>query len=113
MRLLHTDTITPTKHRVYSIHFMPSTLTEEDLSKGILVEDYPEPAIIPYKTAIMYINPVTKEVWYEYTDRPLTADEEIANLKAQLTEQEARARNKEADDMAFQDFIIKEILGGM
>jgi hypothetical protein len=33
------------------------------------------------KNPVLYCNPQTKEVWYEYEDRPLTPEEEIQQLK--------------------------------
>lgn len=36
--------------------------------------------------AVLYINPTTKEMWYEYADRPLTLEERIQQLERALLE---------------------------
>lgn len=33
------------------------------------------------KAGELFINPSTKEMWYEYADRPLTTEEELHNVK--------------------------------
>ncbi|PIC05481.1 hypothetical protein CS060_04175 [Anoxybacillus flavithermus] len=52
--------------------------TEEELRQiGALVEDIPEPEQVEGKTPVMYYNPQTNSVYYEYIDRPLTPEEEL------------------------------------
>ena len=63
--------------------------TQEELEQeGILVESIPEPQQIKGKSAVLYCNPATKELWHEYEDIPKTKEqlqaEEITNLKTQL-----------------------------
>jgi len=76
-----------TKSPVQSIHHMPDDpvygLTEEQKAEGIRVEGG-LPADLPYmigKNSQLYVNLVTGELWYEYTDRPLTQDEKIQQLQ--------------------------------
>ncbi|EMT54219.1 hypothetical protein I532_01395 [Brevibacillus borstelensis AK1] len=78
---------TETKAVVYFTHRMPFDeiygLTEEELSKGILVEEVPDPEDNG-KEPTLYINPETLEMWYEYKDLPLTPEERINQLETQL-----------------------------
>ena len=72
---------TSTRARVIGEHHMPELLTQEELSKGILVESLPPIIQQAGKIEQLYINPTTNELWYEYVDRPLTEKEEIEKLK--------------------------------
>ncbi|WDU84192.1 hypothetical protein [Caloramator sp. Dgby_cultured_2] len=72
------------KYRVGFIHNFPFHpqhglgKTQEELEQeGILIEELPEPQQIEGKIAVLYCNPVTKDVWYEYEDRPLTKEEQL------------------------------------
>lgn len=60
-------------------------LSEDDLSKGFVfnVEDIPKPEIKSGKLANLKINVKTNELFYEYVDRPLTQDEELAKVRAE------------------------------
>lgn len=81
------------KHRVYYINYAPlndgTGRTLEELEKeenSIIVETIPQPEIIEGKEAILYINPETKDMWYEYVDMPISysPETEIEKLKAQI-----------------------------
>lgn len=72
------------KYRVRFIHNFPLHpqyglgKTQEELEReGILIEELPEPQQIEGKIAVLYCNPVTKEVWYEYEDRSFTKKEQL------------------------------------
>ena len=58
----------PEKARVVFQMFKPSLLSEERKQNGLLVEAIPEPenSGIP----LLYVNPVTKDLWYEYVSAP-------------------------------------------
>lgn len=60
------------------------------------VENIPDPERIAGKNAMLYVNPQTGELWYEYTDRPLTPEEEMVQLKA-----EQALMKKAMDDLIF------------
>jgi hypothetical protein len=62
---------TPLRSRVICI--VTSPLEPID---GIEVDTIPEPKLLFGKDFIHYVNPETKEQWYEYIDRPLTLNEE-------------------------------------
>lgn len=51
---------------------------EEELRQiGALVDTVPEPEQIAGKIPVMYYNPQTNSVYYEYIDKPLTPEEEM------------------------------------
>lgn len=88
MKFLELDTLEGTKSKVTKIHAMPYDekhgLTEEELAKGILVDEVLQAEIYQGKGVIHYANPQTKEQWFEYVERPLTEPERIAELENTL-----------------------------
>ncbi|MEJ8546686.1 hypothetical protein [Brevibacillus borstelensis] len=71
---------TETKARVTLIHYMPDDpkegLPEEVKRHGIRVNEIPEkPEAVRAKSAVLYVNPETADLWYEMVDRPLTQEE--------------------------------------
>ncbi|MBH0328698.1 hypothetical protein ABH14_02580 [Brevibacillus brevis] len=62
------EKIDETKARVTLIHNFPSELDQETLDRGLLTETVPEPQTPTGKSARQYVNPKTKEMWYEYID---------------------------------------------
>jgi hypothetical protein len=60
--------------------------------EGILVDSVPEPDQVQMqsKNSVMYINPSTKEIWYEYIDIPKTNEqiliEKVDSLQSSLIE---------------------------
>lgn len=55
------------KGRVYLEHYEPDTLPEEVRKKGVWVDDLPAPPPrLPDAVPVMYVNPQTGDVWYEY-----------------------------------------------
>jgi hypothetical protein len=83
MTFLRYEEESPTRGKVTFQHFQPNLLTSEQKQGGIEVYSIPDPVYQDGKTPILYINPETFELWYEYVDRPLTQEEEIKNLKQQ------------------------------
>lgn len=73
-----------TKAFVTSTIYNTKGFDPQELAEGLEVEVIPEPEAQPGKLHNLYVNPKTKELWYEYTDRPLTTEEELAQVKAQL-----------------------------
>lgn len=71
---------------VVLIHYAPELLGAEDLKEGILVESVPEAELKAGKQPVLYINTQTKEMWYEYEDIPLPAEERIAQLERENAE---------------------------
>lgn len=80
--LLLYENKTETKAKITLVHYKPDDpqngLPEEVKQQGIMVDILPE--ALPYqrgKSAEMYCNPQTNEVWYEYVDRPLSPEEKM------------------------------------
>lgn len=74
---------------VESVHYMPFDeeyglgKTKEELeSEGVLVSSIPEPENRQGKSAILKYSKVDG-LYYEYVDRPLSPEEELAQLKEQ------------------------------
>ena len=77
------------KAAVELIHFMPDDpnegLPDDVKAAGITVAELPKPPDPGVgKTAVLYCNPMTSEVWYELENRPLTADEQRGQENKQL-----------------------------
>lgn len=104
---------TDTKYRFTGAHFFPfdavyglgKTQAELEAEGAIFVD-----AIITQedngKNAQLFINPQTKEQWYEYSDRPPTPDERIAQLEAEKVVLQQQAAQQNADFTAFTDFFF-------
>lgn len=82
------------RYRVQIIHYLPfdkkhglgksvSQLEQE----GVLVESIPEPDKIEGKSSALYINPESKELWYEYEDIPKTQEDKLSEKVNQLDAQ--------------------------
>ena len=75
----------PERMRVESQVYQYDNLSLEEKAKGIEVEFVPEmPEYQKGKGYQLYINPQTKEMWYETYDRPLTPDEQAAEQNEKL-----------------------------
>ncbi|MED1800218.1 hypothetical protein [Brevibacillus porteri] len=73
-----------TKAFVASILYNTTGFDPQDLAECLEVGEIPEPEAQQGKLHNLYVNPKTKELWYEYTDRPLTAEEKMEKMEAQL-----------------------------
>ncbi|MCM3789407.1 hypothetical protein M3221_13455 [Domibacillus indicus] len=82
--------------------------TKEELEKtGIFVESLPEPEQIKGKDPILKYD-ATKGLYYEYVDRPLSPEEENAQLKAKIEKQEQEMATLSADLQGFMDFYFNQ-----
>lgn len=77
---------TETKARVFLIYNVEPPQELLDTKEYIEVPVVPTPTRKEGKSAVLYCNPETKELWYEYVNRPLTS-EELLNKKIQEQEQ--------------------------
>lgn len=100
---LFTEKITDSNHMVIVIGYDEGVLDDEALSKAIIVESVPTAERKFGKNSILHVNPVTKELWYTYEDRPLTTEEELAQLrtKNESLEQRLNAACAALDDILF------------
>jgi hypothetical protein len=103
--------ISDTKMEVITKHYMPDMLTNEEKVGGILVdEELPKPEPQDGKRPVLYINPQTKEQWYEFVDvvggnTHLTTEQRIAQL-----EKEKSNLQQAIDDLTLQ--LGDALLGG-
>ena len=75
---IHKSPFDPT----YGLH-----TTKADLEKtGFFVEDIPEPVMVEGKRAIAKYNPDSKQIYYEYENIPLTANERMDLIEAAFNE---------------------------
>jgi len=89
--------INENKFRVTLIHNNPLDLeygmkksVEELNNIGMLIEDnlMIHPNIVVNKNPILYLNPSTKELWYEYEDIPPSPKTELELLYEKVAQQE-------------------------
>jgi hypothetical protein len=75
------------KDRVTVIHYKPERLSAAQKGAIILIENeaLPKAEACPGKSAVLYLNPQTKELWYEYEDRPPTQEELLTEISRKLT----------------------------
>lgn len=71
------------KAQVESFGIFTEQFPQDDPNVIFVEDDYKFPAYIEHtgKDGVLYINPSTKEMWYEYVDRPLTQEEKIYQLE--------------------------------
>ncbi|OCA85216.1 hypothetical protein [Pseudobacillus wudalianchiensis] len=105
---------TETRARVDVIHYVTEGLPKETIDLGVMVDLVPEPEDIQGKGYTMLFNPSTKEVWYEYYDRPLSPEEELVQIKqknreleASLLEMSMLAANQEQRNIQNEKAIIE------
>lgn len=67
--------------RITSYHSNPEKLTEEQVSKGILVEQIPDIEQRTGKQGLLMYDDVENSVYVDYVDRPLTDTEKIDKLQ--------------------------------
>jgi hypothetical protein len=62
----------------------PNTLSEDELQMGFVTDSFPVIEETAGNAAILYCNPDTKDVWYEYVEVPKTPEQlnaiELENL---------------------------------
>lgn len=66
MILIYTKYITDNKYEITYINFKPENLSDDEKSKGIFVDNIPDPEFKENQMFNIYYNPTTKEIWYEY-----------------------------------------------
>lgn len=113
MKLLYTEQINPNQQRVIGVHNFPygnpelgiEPIPQEELENGILVEDFVEPLSSENKITQVYINPLTKEIWAEYLDRPLTLEEKLTEATNKILVQEKQLAATNADLAALMELV--------
>jgi hypothetical protein len=94
------------------MHFQPEDLTETEKAEGIMVDEntIPKEESQFGKASVLKVNVGTKEMFYEYRDRPLNIYEQSNVLKAENEKLKQQQAQLNADFEAFMDFIFN---GGM
>jgi hypothetical protein len=93
------------KYHVGLQHKSPDTLSNEIKATGFIIEELPIMERIEGKDEVLYYNPATEEVWYEYEIPAISPSDEIAMLKAE------NKTLKENQDMIM-GVINEMLLGG-
>lgn len=73
-------------------HYRYDSLTAEEkelLGEGYIVEGVPTPTFKVGKDTHTHFNPSTQEFYFMCTDRPLSPEEELSQLKQQVVAQHA------------------------
>ncbi|WP_409176673.1 hypothetical protein [Brevibacillus fortis] len=89
---------------IHSVPFDPinglQKSEKELLETGVLVEEIPAASYQPGKDALLYIDPTTKKLWYEYVDILVdtTTDDELKTV----VEQQKAALTDAHDAIAYQ-----------
>ena len=75
------------EYKVDLIHYKSEKLSEERRSQGIEVDDIPaQPESKIGKSHHLYINPETKEMWYEEVERELTDAEKLQVQESEVNQ---------------------------
>ena len=83
------------KIEVKTINYNPDKLPEASKGKFINVEHLPEePDYVKGKRNALFINPKTKEMWYEQKDRQINSEEAMSDLAMALASQNAEISAK-------------------
>lgn len=77
MPYVFTKVIDEQKHAVERIVYVDELLSEGEKANAYYFTEIPEPESIEGKVPRMFLNPTTREIFYEYVDRPLTPEEEL------------------------------------
>ena len=112
--------LSDSKWQPMSTHHMPFdpiyglNKTQIELeSIGILVDEIPQPFLLEGKiVSAMFINPQTKEIWYEYIDELLTPEQELEIFKHKVKEQEQQLAATNTDLAALME-LVANIQGGV
>ena len=85
---------TDTRAKITTIHYQPHLLSEEKRKKTIEVNEMPKkPETKNNEKAKPYVNPKTKEVWYEVVEKELSEEQkEIQELKEMIKKIEGKIK---------------------
>lgn len=82
--LIKHDNASETKALILAVFHQIDSLPQNVIDECIAVESVPVPEPPEGKEGVPYINPQSKEIWYEYADKPLTPEEKIEQLESQV-----------------------------
>ena len=87
MVFLTCNTVEPGKARVMAVIYKHEELFEEQKERGFFVENIPQPDALQQGTPVLYINPETKAMWYEYLplpEQPLYAATTVGQMQKEI-----------------------------
>lgn len=89
------DNMTETKANITSLVLQghEEGISQEELTKAILMPDVPRPPAKSNKQALVYINPQAKEYIYEYEDIPKIEPKAAELLETKLEKMETEISN--------------------
>ncbi|MHC1683406.1 MAG: hypothetical protein AB6733_12060 [Clostridiaceae bacterium] len=109
MKWIRFDKMSETYGIVREINYVPDDpvhgVSPGRSSQGVYVENIPEAAIMEGKDALLIVNPVTLELWYEYIDRPLTSEEELKRIKIENENFKNQLAQTNADMQGLMDYL--------
>lgn len=88
-----------------------STYNDETPITQVDIKELPLPEKIKGKTAELYINPLTGELWYEYVDIPMSEIEILLSGKQSILEKENETMRRAQSDQ--DELIMQLMLGGI
>ena len=104
----------PDRGRVNLIHFQPDHpehgLSPEKKAEGIEVAEIPTPQEITGHAAVLYINPLTLELWFEYVERELTPKEQEEKLGQEILNLKLMGRLVTKDKILANELTEEELL---
>jgi hypothetical protein len=104
------EIVAENKARVTLIHNRPDMLPADMVAQGLEVEELPTvDETLTKKEAVLYVNPATKETWYEYQDRPLTPEEQLQADMGTILFESAMDKARIAELEAAQGDMLVEI----
>ncbi|MBY0088404.1 hypothetical protein [Brevibacillus brevis] len=95
------DLVTEEKGLVTLRNFDPSTIPSDLAEKGLFVESIPAAEPLRGKNAILFINPKTQKLWYEYVDKPITEEDDLTVIRSHVLQQSEALTNAH-DAIAYQ-----------
>lgn len=70
-----------------SVVYDGDTITDDEKSRAVAIDELPNPKILEGKTAVLKANKATESVFYEYVDKPKQPEiEQLKQVVADLTE---------------------------
>lgn len=101
---------TPERAFVHAINWVKNEV-REGVENAIAVNELPPDEAGEGQKGMLYINPKTNEIWYEYVEKPLTDVEslrkEIDTLKSRLATAEGRILTAEGKLTTVENRIAK------
>ena len=93
---------TDERAKIMMVHNRPEQLNDVTRDRGVEITQMPEPEERKCQKALPYINPKTREIWYEYVEREKTEAELLSEVLERL-----EALEKKIDALSSNDTVIR------